>query len=731
MTPGGFHAGRPIPGSEAEADQFYIRTPASRADDHNLVLEQDDTFVVLDPRGDVRPVGLAEEGLYHAGTRYLSRLTLWLAGAPPLLLSSAVTPDNARIVIDLTNLDVASDGNVVPRGTLHLRRTIVLWHGVRHDRLHLRNYGVAPVTTTLSLAFDADYADIFEVRGTPRARRGRRLETRVSGSDVVLGYVGLDRVVRRTRFTVSSPRRTLAATRLEVDVDLPPGGEEVCDLSIACEYDRPRRASIGFADADREASAALETRHRQYARVRTSNQHFNEWINRSVADLTMLTAERPEGDVPYAGVPWFSAPFGRDSLITALECLWIAPSLARGVLDYLAATQATTVDPERDAQPGKILHEARHGEMAALGEIPFGRYYGSQDATPLFLMLAAAYYERTGDRTTIERIWPQIRAALAWIDRDGDSDGDGFIEYERQSSTGLVHQGWKDSHDAIFHRDGRPAEGPIATCEIQGYVFAAWRSIARLAMVMGDQPLATSLRSKADALRARFDEAFWCEAIGTYALALDGAKDPCVVISSNAGHALFTGIASPERGRAAGRTLVGPSSFSGWGVRTVAAGECRYNPMSYHNGSVWPHDNAILARGLARYGLREEAVGVLNGLFQASARVDLHRLPELFCGFPRRGTERPTLYPVACNPQAWAAGSVFLLLQAAIGIELDAVSRTIRFEHPRLPASIDEVQIEGLRLGPARVDLRLERHGHDVGLTVLRREGDVQIVARK
>jgi glycogen debranching enzyme len=728
MTP---YQARRVPENEADADQFYIRTRASRADDHNLILAQDETFVVLDPRGDVRPVGLAEEGLYHEGTRYLSRLTLWLAGAPPLLLSSAVTPDNGRIVVDLTNLDVESPEGLVPRGTLHLRRTIVLWRGVRHDRLHLRNYGVEPVATTLSLAFDADYADIFEVRGMPRARRGRRLETRVGTADVVLGYVGLDQVVRRTRLTVSSPRRTLAATHLVVDVDLPPGGEEVCDLAMACEYDRTRPASIGFVEAGREAAAALEARHRQYARVRTSNEHFNEWINRSVADLTMLTVERPEGDVPYAGVPWFTAPFGRDSLITALECLWLAPSLARGVLDYLAATQATTVDPERDAQPGKILHESRRGEMAALGEIPFGRYYGSHDATPLFLVLAAAYYERTGDRRTIERIWPQIMAALAWIDRDGDVDGDGFVEYERRSSTGLVHQGWKDSHDAIFHRDGRPAEGPIATCEIQGYVFAAWRSIARLATVMGDQALAVSLRSRADALRARFDEKFWVESIGTYALALDGAKAPCEVVSSNAGHALFTGIATPEHGRAVGRTLLAPSSFSGWGVRTVAAGEHRYNPMSYHNGSVWPHDNAILARGLSRYGLRDEALGVLNGLFQASARVDLHRLPELFCGFPRRGAERPTLYPVACNPQAWAAAAVFLLLQAAIGIELDAVSRTIRFEHPRLPASIDEVQIEDLRLGQARVDLRLERHGRDVGLTVLRREGDVQIVARK
>jgi glycogen debranching enzyme len=454
-------------------------------------------------------------------------------------------------------------------------------------------------------------------------------------------------------------------------------------------------------------------------------------LQRSVSDLSMMMTDTPYGPFPYAGVPWFSTPFGRDAIITALECLWASPSLARGVLGYLASTQAEQNDPTSDAQPGKILHEARGGEMAALGEIPFGRYYGSHDATPLFIMLAAAYYRRTADGALIERLWPRIEAALDWIDRDGDLDGDGFVEYLRQSPTGLVHQGWKDSHDSVSHADGRAPAGPIALCEIQGYVYAAWRGAAALARVRDRPGLAEVLDGKAEALRIRFEERFWVQDLDTYALALDGDKQPCAVITSNAGHALFAGIASEDRARRVGRTLVGPDSFSGWGIRTLATTERRYNPMSYHNGSIWPHDNALIASGFARYGLRDEALMVMEGLFDASIHMDLHRLPELFCGFRRRNGERPTLYPVACNPQAWASASIFMFLQAALGLEVDAPAHTVRLTRAKLPAFLDEVLIRNLSIGPFTLDLRLERHHDDVGISVLRRQGDVQIIAIK
>jgi glycogen debranching enzyme len=463
----------------------------------------------------------------------------------------------------------------------------------------------------------------------------------------------------------------------------------------------------------------------------TSNTQFNEWLQRSLADLSMMMTDTAHGPFPYAGVPWFSTPFGRDSIITALECLWAMPDMARAVLRYLAATQATAVDPDRDAQPGKILHEARLGEMAALGEIPFGRYYGSHDATPLFVMLASAYYDRTGDRTTVEEIWPNLKAALDWIERDGDLDGDGFIEYMRQSPTGLVQQGWKDSHDSVFHRDGRAADGPIALCEIQGYVYAAWLGASRLARMMGRRELAESLAIKASRLQSRFEEAFWCEDIGMYALALDGEKRPCQVVASNAGHTLLTGIASPDHANRIARSLVAPECFSGWGVRTLATSEVRYNPMSYHNGSIWPHDNALIAAGLSRFGYVDEALLVMDGLFQASISMDLHRLPELFCGFTKRGGENPTLYPVACSPQAWASGSVFMLLQAALGLEVCATSRSIRFTRAKLPDFLDEVRLSDVRVGDATVDLILERQHNDVSINILKRTGQLEIIAIK
>jgi glycogen debranching enzyme len=373
----------------------------------------------------------------------------------------------------------------------------------------------------------------------------------------------------------------------------------------------------------------------------------------------------------------------------------------------------------------------RGGEMAALGEVPFGRYYGTADATPLFVALAHDYFERTGDRAFIDRIWPNIVAAIDWMRGDGDPDGDGFIEYSRHSEQGLVHQGWKDSRDSIFHADGVLAEPPIALCEVQGYAYSAWIGAARLAMVRGDSAPAAEWRGRAERLGERFDEAFWCDDLGTYALALDGRKRPCRVRTSNPGHCLYTGIAKPERARRLEATLMSDASFAGWGIRTVSAGEPRYNPMSYHNGSIWPHDNALAAAGLARYGMTTSAARIMEAMFDLSQVVDLYRLPELICGFHRRGDEHPTLYPVACAPQAWAAGAVYMLLEACAGLRVDALQRRISFSRSRLPDAIDWLRISNLAVGDATIDLRLERHPYDVSTTVLRREGDIEIVSIK
>jgi glycogen debranching enzyme len=705
-------------------DQFYIQATASPSDERTRVLKQGETFAVFDRFGDVRPYGLGELGLYHEGTRYLSLLELRMASQRPLLLSSTVRQTNDVLVVDLTNPDVTlGDAVLLPKGQVHVFRSKFLWQAVCYERLLVSNYGAQGVELSLVLNIEADFADIFEVRGVSRARRGRRLETLVEKGSVVMGYVGLDDVTRRTRVSCDPLPQATAPSSVRYDLRLAPQETRSIGIAIACERQAAPAAAAVLAHDQALEAAEAEARRRRCA-IDTSNPPFNEWIHRSFADVSMMLTETPAGSYPYAGVPWFSAPFGRDGIITALELLWLDPQVARGVLGYLAAHQAEARDPLRDAEPGKILHETRLGEMAALHEIPFGCYYGSIDATPLFVVLAGAYYERTADRAFIESLWPHVERAIEWIERYGDRDGDGFVEYARENPRGLVHQGWKDSQDSVFHEDGSLAEAPIALCEVQGYVYAARRHAADLAAALGLPDRAAALRSQAAALRQRFEERFWCEDLETYALALDGRKRPCRVRSSNAGQCLFTGIADPGRARRMAETLMAPESFSGWGVRTLAAVERRYNPMSYHNGSVWPHDNALIAAGFARYGRRDLAEKLLASLFDATLFLELRRLPELFCGFHRRPGQGPTLYPVACAPQAWAAGAAFLLLQACLGLGIDAARKRITFTRPRLPPFLDRVRITHLAVGEAEVDLFCERHDHDVGIRVAQREGD-------
>ncbi|HYM53576.1 MAG TPA: amylo-alpha-1,6-glucosidase [Candidatus Dormibacteraeota bacterium] len=729
---------RPLPQADVTAaaipeahDQYDVQADAALADELDQVLKHGDSFAVFDRFGDIRPVGLGEEGIYHLGTRHLSGFNLRVDGKRPLLLGSTAKRESTRLAVDLTNPDLETPKGRIAHATIHLSRTKVLWDGVCYERLSVRNFGREPVSFPISLRFIADFADIFEVRGMVRARRGRFLPPKAAGSEVLLRYAGLDGVVRRTRIRFSVAPDRLSDREAVFRVRLPPTRATSIDVTISCESGARHVRPLALEAAVERARGQLPSILEGGARISTSNALFNEWVDRSAADLAMLTTETPQGPFPYAGVPWFSTPFGRDGLITALQRLWCDPGLARGVLDYLATHQAAEADQSHDAEPGKILHEVRNGEMAALGEVPFGRYYGSHDATPLFVMLAAAYWRRTGDDATAARLWPNIERALHWMETDGDPDGDGFLDYRRRTSRGLVQQGWKDSWDAIFHADGELAKPPIALCEIQGYMYAARIGAAELADALGHGDRAAQLRAQAQELQAQFDAAFWLEDLETYALALDGARRPCRVHASNAGHALLTGVASPARAEQLAKTLMADASFSGWGIRTAAAGEARYNPMSYHDGSVWPHDNAMIALGLARYGFHDAAIRIFSGLFDASRYFELARLPELFCGFTRRAGEGPTRYPVACSPQAWSAGSIFMLLQATLGLEVDAVEKQIRFRHARLPDFLDEVRITGLRVGEASIDMDLARQPNGVGITVLRREGTLEVVSLK
>ncbi|MBI4396458.1 MAG: amylo-alpha-1,6-glucosidase [Elusimicrobia bacterium] len=713
-------------------DQFYILATSSLSDERTQVLKHGETFAIFDRHGDIEPTGSSRQGLFHEGTRFVSGLSLTLDNDRPLLLSSSVNKENVLLAVDLTNPDYSINEQVlVSRGVLHLFRSKFLWQGVCYERIRIGNYGLLPVDVSLALQFYADFADIFEVRGQKRKQRGRRLRDVVEERSVLLSYEGLDHVVRRTRLEFSVRPKEISNHHIRYETKLRPKGEETLFVTVSCEIDRDVPPRMTFDTAFTAAMGSLRSAKAQDCTVHSSNEQFNDWVHSSMADLHMMVTETPQGPYPYAGVPWFNTAFGRDGLITALECLWINPAIAQGVLAFLAATQARQVIPEQDAEPGKIMHEARKGEMAQLKEIPFGRYYGSVDSTPLFVLLASAFYERTGNRLFIESIWPNIELALKWMDEYGDMDGDGFVEYIQRSPKGLSQQGWKDSHDSVFHSDGTIPEGPIALCEVQGYVYAAKRGAAQLAAALGEADRARELARQADELRERFEQVFWCEELGTYALALDGRKRRCLVRTSNAGHVLFSGIANAEHAAKTAQTLLGPDSFSGWGIRTVSSSEVRYNPMAYHNGSVWPHDNAMIGSGLIRYGYKESAVKIMTGLFDASFYMNLHRLPELFCGFKHRNGEGPTLYPVACSPQAWASGAVLMMLQSCLGLSVDAPNSRISFSHPLLPDFLQYVRITNLRVGEAAVDLLLNRYANDVSVNVLRREGHVEIVVIK
>lgn len=720
-------AGTPERGSGAAQSPFYIAAGGAPSRSQ-CTMKQNDCFAILDNHGDIGCPSGGAAGLFACDTRHLSRLAFTINGQEPLLLGSTIRDDNLNLRADLTNPDIlSSQGIALLKDTVHIGRTIYLHDSSLAQRSALTNHGAEPVSLELAIDFDSDFADLFEVRGMRRPARGT-LRKKVTGpGKVVLSYTGLDGKARITNLTFEPPPDEITGSRAKYTLTLKPRVPWRQYISVSCDG-KSRQPGPSFLRGLIQARRDLTGNTAQTTSVETANAVFNEVIRRSLADLRMLMTATPQGKYPYAGIPWYSSTFGRDGLTTALQMLWFDPSVARGVLQRLAHFQASQYDAASDAQPGKILHEMRSGEMAALGEVPFGLYYGSIDSTPLFVLLAGLYVQRTGDGAFLREIWPHIERALAWIGGPGDPDGDGFIEYSRASEEGLANQGWKDSHDAIFHAGGELAQGPIALVEVQGYVYAAWTAAADCARRLGNHELAQSLIAKAAKLRERFEDRFWCKDLGTYALALDGRKEPCRVRTSNAAHAMFTGIMSVERAALVAAGTLRPSFNSGWGIRTVAAGEARYNPMSYHNGSVWPHDNAIIAYGFARYGLKEGLEPLFNGLMQAAAYMDQRRLPELFCGFPRRRSRGPTLYPVACSPQAWAGGAVFQLLQAVLGLEYDLAAKAIRLRNPAVPMSAGEITVRNLALGGASISFTVRPCPNGtVSLGAIESTGDIKI----
>jgi glycogen debranching enzyme len=683
-------------------------------------LKKDDTFAIFNHSGDAIAARGSPEGIYNHDTRYLSHFCLAIENAQPKLLSSTISDDNSTLTCDLTNPDLfdANDRLLLTQGLLHFRRSRLLCGSGLFERLAVTNFSNRALQFRIEISFRADYADLFEVRGARRTQRGHDHAPKLAGDRVTLGYTGLDQQTRQTTLGFHPAPQRLTGTAATFELDLAAHQTGLVFIEIACGPElgkHPLPDAFFFALRDGKRASRRMIRHA--AAIDTSNDIFNQTLDRSISDLYMLVTDLPTGPYPYAGIPWFSTVFGRDALITAWQMLWFDPSIARGVLRHLAANQATEEDPAADAEPGKILHEARGGEMAALREVPFRRYYGSIDSTPLFLMLAGAYLQRTADLGFVGELRPHLDAACAWLDHYGDRDGDGFVEYGRRSDDGLANQGWKDSHDSIFHADGTLARGSIALAEVQAYAYGARRAMADIYGQLGMADRAAEQAAKADALQKRFDEAFFDRALGTYVLALDGDKKPCRVRSSNAGHVLFSGLALRKRAASVVRTLMGRTSFSGWGIRTIATTEARYNPMSYHNGSVWPHDNALIAAGFARYGFRREAARLFEGLFAASIYFDLQRLPELFCGFARQHRRSPTFYPVACVPQAWAAATPLSLLRSCLGLAFDPAGGEVTFDRPVLPAFVDDVRLRRLSVGSRSAEVKIARKGRRIVTT--------------
>jgi len=721
------------------------------------VLKHENLFMLSDAHGDVRPDGRGL-GLFDGDTRLLSTYDMQINGLRPVILRAGPAA-GYHSSIRLTNPDmVSSSMREVDGSEAVLRRQSL---GIVRDRLAasgfaetvtVTNYTMAPERARLTLRFDADFADIFELRGLVRDRRGERLANRVDAGRLAFAYRGLDGIVRRANVEIAPPMTAIGVEPhgeviLEADWTLGAGASESISISIWSESDDAGESSEAAdtteaTEAPEELTAPLisvtepQAMHRAWRQsssaIETTNMFAQRALGRASADLRLLVNSGPGDGDRYvaAGVPWFSCLFGRDSIITSLQLLSVRPQVAQSTLTILARLQATELDEFRDAQPGKILHELRTGELARTGEIPHTPYYGTVDATPLWLMLLDEYERWTGDADLVDQLWPNALAALNWIDEFGDLDGDGFVEYERQSRRGLANQGWKDSGDSIRRRNGDIADGPITLVEVQGYVYAARRGIARLALQRGDTALAERQEAAAEALRVNFEQAFWMADAGTYAIALDGEKKVVDGIASNAGHALWSGIASAERAASVARVMTDGPLWSGWGIRTLSSDMIGYNPIGYHLGTIWPHDNAICAAGFSRYGMVDEARKVAGAMLEATTHFRDSRLPELFCGFDRTTSPLPVPYPVACSPQAWAAGSLFHLISSTLGMRPDSTERTLELRRPSLPDWLPGLRIHNLRVGEALVDIAVGGSGSKVSVEVLRRSGDMDVVVR-
>lgn len=681
-----------------------------------LVLARGNAFCVTNQRGDIAPAGARDLGLFHDDTRHLSYLELHVSGGPPLVLSSE-TSGAASSQVDLTLTDREFGGFLDdPQNFLHVRRKQILDRGLV-EQLTLTNHLRRPVEMWLELRMGADFADVFEVRGVRRARRGRLLPPDIGADRIVFGYDGLDGRRYRTIVRLQPEPTRIDATGPRWELRLLPGEATILEVLIEPRVgDDVETNIVSFADKRQQ----LHRQHGEFlaaaTRVSCSNVAFDSALKHDLEDIDAmrLSIDGGEGKPPLgilgAGIPWFAAPFGRDSIITSLEMLSIAPALAVQTLRTLAHYQGKVDDAWREEEPGKIMHELRRGELARAGEVPHSPYYGTIDATPLWLVLFGETWRWLGDRALVDELMPNAERALDWIERRLQR-GYGWVRYQRTHDKGLENQGWKDSRDGVSFPDGTIAPPPIALVEVQGYVVGALEAMANLQRVVGNARRAEQLVVRADALRRRIHEEFWVRETGYYALAIDGLGRQVPTITSNPGHLLFTDGVPRDRAARLIDVLTDEMMFNGWGVRTLARGQAVFNPLSYHNGSVWPHDNAIIALGASRHDRADAALRILEGMYNASLHFRRGRLPELFCGLGRAEGDFLVHYPVSCSPQAWASGAFFLLLQACLGLSPNAAEHSIAVRDPHLPAFLDKIDLCDVRVGGARVSLHFARHG--------------------
>jgi glycogen debranching enzyme len=717
---------------------FYILASAMSSRRTPRVLAQGESFAVFENSGDIIESPVEALGFFYRDTRHLSRFEIGIAGEVPHFLNSYVSDDNTEVRANLTNPDLGGthDARLLPRDLIEIRRSWVLEGTRLFQRIAIRNFAASTVKIEVDFAIGADFRDMFEVRGLTRKKRGETHAPRVRESSLEFRYTGLDHIERATLVTFSRKPTQLGESSATFMLSLKHDASMEVEIGIEARQDGPH--PNGRIVVPRNFGVALKRRRGEidsvvggFTRITTSNQIANSLITRSLGDLAALTTTNQRGDTIMAGIPWFATLFGRDSIITALSVLPFFPPLAAGVVRTLASLQGTEDNEPRDEQPGKIIHEMRACEMANTGEIPFGRYYGSVDSTPLFLWLIGRYVATTGDMTVAEELWPNVERALDWLGNHGDRDGDGYIEYQRLTPRGLANQGWKDSLDAISHADGTLAKPPIALAEVQGYAYAAYSSLAELAGRLNKHDMRDHLREEARMLKANFERDFWLEKEKMLALALDGDKRPCAVMASNGAHCLAAGLVDGDRAAMFAEHLLADDMFTGWGVRTLSSRERRYNPMSYHNGSVWPHDNALAALGLATVGRTDGAVKIMTGLFNAAAGLNNESLPELFCGFTREPSLGPVPYPVACHPQAWSAASVFLLLQSILGMEVRGVERRIVMRAPNIPEWLDWIRFDDLRVGTSSISFIARRGRHGASIELLEKHGTATLEVHK